>query len=138
MSPEVYRKLIKPYHAEIFKQAKSYEMNCFMHSDGRIQPLMDDLIDIGLEVLNPIDTGSGMDLVELKKRYGKKLTFYGGIKARQMHNKERSNMQIDEQIPVAAAGGGYIYHSDHSVPPTVSLSRYKEILERVRNIKINS
>ena len=132
MSPAAFRKIIKPCYVKIFDLARGGGMSRFMHSDGRIHAILDDLIEVGLQVLQPIDTGSGMDLVELKERYGEQLTFFGGVSARDMHDVEKSNAQIDQKIPVAARGGGYIYHSDHSVPPTVSLARYKEILARVR------
>ena len=132
MSPEAFRKILKPCHAAIFQLAREHRMSRFMHSDGRIHAILDDLMDAGLQALNPIDTGSGMDLVELRKRYGDQLTLYGGIAARDMHDTAKSNAQIDHAVPIAARGGGYIYHSDHSVPPTVSLARYKAMLERVR------
>ncbi len=132
MSPESYRQIIKPCHARVFELAREHGIARFMHSDGRIHAILDDLVEIGLEVLNPIDVHSGMDLVALKGRYGDRLTFFGGISARDMHDAAKSNAEIDRKVPVAARGGGYIFHSDHSVPPTVSLARYQEILERVR------
>lgn len=131
MSPEAFRAVIKPCYAQVFDLARERGLARFMHSDGRIHAILDDLVEVGVEVLNPIDTGSGMDLVELKRRYGKALALFGGISARTMHDVEASNAEIDMKVPVAAKGGGYIYHSDHSVPPTVGLARYKEILARV-------
>jgi len=132
MSPEAFRAVIKPCYARILEVARERGLARFMHSDGRIHAILDDLVEVGVEVLNPIDTGSGMDLVELKERYGKRLVLFGGVSGRLMHDAEKSNAEIDRCIPVAARGGGYIYHSDHSVPPTVGLARYKEILARVR------
>jgi len=137
MSPQVFRRFMKPCYEKIFSLAANFGMNRFMHSDGRIHDLLDDLIDSGVEVLNPIDTGSGMDLVDLKRRYGRRLTLFGGISAREMHDVEKSNRQIDTQIPIAAKQGGYIFHSDHSVPPDVSLARYRQILSRVREMRID-
>ncbi|MFH0965026.1 MAG: uroporphyrinogen decarboxylase family protein [Planctomycetota bacterium] len=131
-SPEAFREFIKPCYARICDLARAEGLSRFLHSDGGIHAILDDLVEVGIEALNPIDTGSGMDLVDLKRRYGKALTFFGGVSARNMHDVEKSNAEIDRAIPVAAKGGGYIYHSDHSVPPTVSLARYREILARVR------
>jgi uroporphyrinogen decarboxylase len=132
MSPAVFRKLFIPCYAKILDVARAYGMSRFMHSDGRIHAVLDDLIEVGVEVLNPIDTGSGMDLVALKNRYGDRLTLYGGISGRDMHDVAKSNAEIDAKIPIAARRGGYIFHSDHSVPPSVNLRRYEEILQRVR------
>jgi len=134
MAPEAWRAVLKPCYMRVFDLAREHGITRFMHSDGRIHAILDDLVDAGLEALNPIDAGSGMDLVELKGRYGGRLTLFGGISARDMHDAAKSNAEIDRKIPVAAKGGGYIFHSDHSVPPTVSLARYQEILERVRSL----
>ncbi|MBN1344154.1 MAG: hypothetical protein JXQ73_15825 [Phycisphaerae bacterium] len=134
MSPEAFRQILKPCYARIYEAARAAGIARFMHSDGRIHAILDDLIEVGLEALNPIDVHSGMDLVELKRRYGERLTFFGGISARDMHDAAKSDAEIDRKIPVAAKGGGYIFHSDHSVPPTVGLARYREILERVRGL----
>ena len=134
MSPDVFRAIIKPCYVKVCDLARRENLSRFMHSDGRIHEILDDLLEVGIEALNPIDTGSGMDLVDLKKRYGSRLTLFGGVSGRLMHDVEKSNAEIDRCIPVAAKGGGYIYHSDHSVPPTVGLARYKEILDRVRRL----
>jgi uroporphyrinogen decarboxylase len=132
MSPGAFRQFLIPCYDKIFGLARAYGMSRFMHSDGRIHAVLDDLIEAGVQALNPIDTGSGMDLVDLRNRYGRRLTLYGGISGRDMHDVAKSNAEIDAKIPVAASSGGYIFHSDHSVPPTVGLKRYKEILQRVR------
>ncbi len=134
MSPESFRETLKPCYARIFGLAREHGIAAFMHSDGRIHAILDDLIEVGLEALNPVDVHSGMDLVELKARYGDRLTFFGGISARDMHDESKSNAEIERKIPVAAREGGYIFHSDHSVPPTVSLRRYQAILQRVRDL----
>lgn len=132
MSPVVFRRLIKPCYARILELARANRMAGFMHSDGRILDVLDDLIEVGVQALNPIDTASGMDPVALKRRYGRSLTLFGGISARDMHDAVKSNAEMDRALPIIAESGGYIFHSDHSVPPTVSLTRYQEILERVR------
>ncbi len=131
-SPDLFRSLLKPCHAQIFALAARLGMARFMHSDGRIHALLDDLVDAGVQVLNPIDTGSGMDLMELKRRYGKRLALFGGISGRDMHDAAVCDARINTQLPIAMRGGGYLFHSDHSVPPDVSLERYREILQLVR------
>ena len=134
MSPDDFRKIIKPCYAKVCDLAREEGLSRFMHSDGQIHAILDDLLEVGIEALNPIDTGSDMDLVDLKGRYGKQLTLFGGVSARLMHDVAKSDAELDRCIPVAAKGGGYIYHSDHSVPPTVGLARYKGILARVKRL----
>ncbi len=134
MSPEAFRRVLKPCYVKIFDLCRELKLSRFMHSDGRIHEILDDLVEAGLQVFNPVDTASGMDPVDLKRRYGKELALYGGISARDMHDVEKSNAEIDRCVPVVAKGGGFIYHSDHSVPPSVGLVRFQEILRRVREL----
>ena len=73
-------------------------------------------------------------LDELKREYGSKLVFMGNIDFDRIARGEReAEEEIRLKVGRGKAGGGYIYHSDHSVPPTVSLERYKWVLDRVRH-----
>ena len=75
-----------------------------------------------------------MDLIELKKTYGDVLAFMGGIDVRKMAADDPREIEeeIRTKITFAKKGGGYIYHSDHSVPDNVSFERYKYVIELVR------
>ena len=80
--PELYRKLIKPRHARLFafiKRQARVPVKIFYHSCGAIASLLPDLIESGIDILNPVQvSAAGMDTRELKKRFGNDLTFYGG------------------------------------------------------------
>ncbi|MBT3271547.1 MAG: methyltransferase, partial [Spirochaetales bacterium] len=81
MSPVMYRDLIKPWHSKLWKRAKELAPHAgiHLHSCGGIEPLMEDLIDAGLEMENPVQiTCAGMDPSELKSKYGSRFTFWGG------------------------------------------------------------
>lgn len=75
-----------------------------------------------------------MNLVELKKRYGDKLCFMGGIDVRLMalDNPAPLEEEIKLKISLAKQGGGYIYHSDHSIPKNVSFANYKRVIGLVK------
>lgn len=81
ISPKMYRDLIKPRHAELIQAIrKKTDAKILYHTCGAVMPLIDDLIEIGVEILNPIQPLPGlMDPEELKKRYGDKLIFHGGL-----------------------------------------------------------
>ncbi|MBU0512351.1 MAG: hypothetical protein KJ638_11715 [Chloroflexi bacterium] len=81
ISPEMYRDLIKPRHAALNEAIRAKtNAKILYHSCGAVMPLIDDLIEIGVEILNPIQPLPGiMDPEILKKRYGKKLVFHGGL-----------------------------------------------------------
>ena len=75
-----------------------------------------------------------MDVVQLKKDFGEKLAFMGGIDVRAMANPDPRVIEneIKTKIPFAKKGGGYIYHSDHSIPNNVSFQQYERTLQLVR------
>ena len=96
--------------------------------------LIPQFIEAGIDCLEPLEVKAGMDVVELKKRYGDSLCFMGGIDARAMANPDPSviEREIASKVPVAKQGGGYIYHSDHSVPDDISFSQYCRVMALVR------
>jgi uroporphyrinogen decarboxylase len=85
-------------------------------------------------VLQPLEVKAGMDLVKLKRMWGDRLSFMGGIDVRAMADPDPAviEREIAEKVSVAKAGGGYVYHSDHSVPDNVSFEQYQRVIELVR------
>ena len=82
VSPGMYRRLIKPFHAELLAAIRSRtKANVFFHSDGDIYPLLDDLIEIGVDILNPVQVSArGMsNTARLKREFGNRLSFCGAI-----------------------------------------------------------
>jgi uroporphyrinogen decarboxylase len=106
-------------------------MKVLLHSDGNIKNLLPLIIEAGYDCLQPIEAKAGMDLRELKPIYGDKLSFMGGINVELMSEDDKIEEEIKSKITVAKKGGGYIYHSDHSVPNSVSLSQYKNVINLV-------
>ena len=83
-------------------------------------------------MVQPLQANTGMDVRELKKKYGKDLTFWGNIDEMAMTGTfDDIEKEIAGKIPAAMKDGGYIYHSDHSIPPTVSLENYKHVMRMV-------
>ena len=133
-SPRIYREIIQPADRRMFDFFHSQGLPVILHSCGNVRPLIPDLLDIGLDCLQPLEVKAGMDLVELKREYGQDLAFMGGIDVRAMADPDPQaiEQEIATKIPVAKKDGGYIYHSDHSVPNNVSFERYCRVLELVR------
>jgi len=104
----------------------------WMHSCGNCEPIFNDLIECGLLAINPLEAKSGLDVCELKKQYGNQLCFYGNIDVRNMSaDLKECEHEIERKIS-CFKNGGYIYHSDHSIPPEVSLDQYEKVLGFVR------
>lgn len=132
-SPNTYRELLFEVDKMFCDFFHSYDMPVILHSDGNVSELIPHLIDAGFDCLQPLEVKAGMDVVELKEKYGDKLSFMGGIDARAMADPDPSKIEeeIKRKIPAAKVGGGYIYHSDHSVPKNVSFQQYKRVIELV-------
>lgn len=132
-SPAMYRELLMPCHKRVFGFFSSKGLKTILHSCGRVSGLIPQLIEAGLSCLQPLEVKAGMDLLELKKQYGNRLSFMGGIDARKMaaDNPEVIEEEIRTKVGTAKKGGGYIYYSDHSVPDNVSFEQYKRVIELV-------
>lgn len=105
-----------------------------MHSCGDINPFVLELIEIGLDSLEPLEVKAGMNPVELKKKYGDKLVLKGGIDALLYEDIEQMESVIREIMLVMKCSGGYIFSTDHSVPSTVSLKDFKRIVEVAKEV----
>ena len=126
-SPELYRTLLKPYHKKAVDWAHERGLVTEMHSCGYIEPLLPDVVDIGLEMLNPLEVKAGMDPARLKNLYGDKLAFHGGINAQLWDDIDLVKAEMERIIPVMKEGGGYVFASDHSIPNSVSFKNMTEI-----------
>lgn len=132
-SPRVYDRLLFPAHRRLGDYLHAAGIRYFIHSDGQISRFIPRLIEAGVEVLQPMEAKTGLDVRELKREYGADLAFMGNINASLMDSApDAVEAEIREKITAAMPNGGYIYHADHSVPPTVSWPRYQWIIERVK------
>ncbi len=128
-SPEHWRQIYKPLVRKFGSFLKGAGIHFWMHSCGNCEPIFNDLIECGLQVINPLESKSGLDVCELKKNYGDRFCFYGNIDVRHMSgNVDECEYEIKRKLSCFRQGGGYIYHSDHSIPPEVSLAQYKQVM----------
>jgi len=127
-SPDTWRAVFKPLYAELGRFLRGEGIGMWLHCCGNCEPLFQDLIACGLQVIQPLQASAGLDVRQLKARWGGQLTFWGNIDVRAMSGTdEEIEEEIRSKLAVAKAGGGYIYHSDHSVPPEVSYERYRRV-----------
>ena len=128
-SPKVFDKLLLPCHRRLSKFLHENGIYFFMHSCGYIEPFIPGLVEAGLDVLQAIQANTGMDVRKLKAEFGDKLTFFGNISEQSFKEGPKAiEAELREKIPIAMAGGGYMYHSDHSIPPEVSLETYRHTM----------
>ncbi len=133
-SPRTYREVSFESHKMLTDFFHPHGMPVILHSCGCVKGLIPDLIEAGFDCLQPLEVKAGMDLVELKPKFGDKIAFMGGIDVRAMAdpNPNVIEEEIRRKLEVAKVGGGYIYHSDHSIPKNVSLAQYKRTIDLVR------
>lgn len=122
MSPDTWRNLVKPLLQENIQVAKLHGIWAAFHSCGAIRPIIGDLVEIGIDVLNPIQCNcSGMDPLELKSEFGDKLAFMGGVDTQGVlpNGTAIEVRQTTERLieSMTAGGGGYILAASHTVPP---------------------
>ena len=135
LSPNTFRHMIFPYFREIVDSFKKHGVKVLLHCDGQVMPLVDDLIGIGIDGLHPIERKAGMNLAEIKAKYGDKLTLIGNIDATEVlpHGTEEDiKKQVIECLKTAAPGGGYILASDHSIHEGVSPENAKTMFKLAR------
>jgi len=133
-SPGMYRELLKPIHKKAVDWAHQKGLRVRLHSCGDIRCLIPDLIDIGIEMLNPLEVKAGMDPVVLKNKYGDKLGFHGGLNALLYNDIEKMWSEMRNVIPAMKANGGYVVGSDHSVPDSVSLEEFREFVRLAKEL----
>ena len=131
-SNELYRELLKPYHKRAVDWAHNKGIKARLHSCGDIMPLIPDILDTGIEALNPIEVEAGMDVLKLKREYGDRLVLHGGINAVNWPNTEKVIADIETLVPALKENGEYIFASDHFIPNSVSLENFKAIIETVK------
>ena len=138
ISPALYRRLIKPRHKELYSFIHSQtDAKILHHSCGGIFPLVQDLIDVGVDILNPIQTSAqGMDPAILKRDFGNQLVFHGGIDVQQIlpfTTSERVREEVRSIVATLGKGSGYIFAPSHNiqadVPPENIIAMYETIQE---------
>jgi len=133
ISPALYRQLVFPHHQRLCAHFAAHGLKTILHSDGNVAPLIPHFLDAGFAALNPLEAKAGLDVRILKPRYGDRLVLYGNIDVRKLAgSKEEIEEEISSKVPVAKEHGGYIYHSDHSVPNNVSFESYRFAIELVK------
>jgi uroporphyrinogen decarboxylase len=133
MSQDMWWEYIRPKHAQIFDVAKSFGVPIMYHCDGAIYPLVPELIDMGVDLLNPIQAdAAGMEPARLKSEFGDRLSFHGGIDIIQTLPRgtvEEVRAEIRERVRVLGLNGGYILASSHHIQPDTPLENVLAMYE---------
>jgi uroporphyrinogen decarboxylase len=138
ISPDVWRSILKPRMQDLYRsyKQKDADIKIIYHSCGSIVPIIPDLIDVGVDILNPIQPlAKGMDLHLLKKTYGNSVSLFGGVDVQEVMPKGSSSdieQHVQDRIQAAARGGGFIIAPAHVVQPDTSVVNVKAFYKAVR------
>lgn len=133
-SPATARKFVLPHWRRIGSWCRAHGLRFMFHCDGDVHQLIPLLIEAGCDAIHPLEARAGNDVRQYKQSFGDRICLIGNINADVIATNDRAMIEreIADKVPIAAAGGGYIYHIDHSVPPTISLDSYQFMLDCVR------
>jgi uroporphyrinogen decarboxylase len=119
-NPKIYRELIKPRHARMIDAVKrKADVKVLYHSCGAVSQMIDDLIEIGVDALNPVQVGAGdMEPASLKQRFGDRITFWGGIDTQRIlpfGSPDEVTDEVNRVIDILGENGGFVLNSVHNI-----------------------
>ncbi len=134
MKPETYRRVFKPRHARLMEAIRSRSAAPVMwHTCGSVRDVVDDLVEIGVTCLNPVQTtAAGMEPARLKADFGDRMAFWGGIDTMRVLNQgspDDVGREVRQKIRALAPGGGYILNPTHNVQPDVPVRNLLAMIE---------
>ena len=138
LRPSLYREAVKPYHARLFRFAKAHSHAYILfHSDGAVGPLIPDLIEMGIDALNPVQvSAAGMDTAWLKREFGKDLTFWGAACDSQtvlpFGSPQEVADEVKRRIDDLAPGGGFVLAPIHNIQAGVPAENVVAMFEAAR------
>jgi uroporphyrinogen decarboxylase len=121
ISPQMYRNLIKPFHRKLWKRTKELaNVKIMLHCCGGVRELLDDLIDAGLDAINPVQiNAAGMNAFELKEEFGDRLTLWGGgcdtRNILPLASPEQVASHVRDQVRQLSPGGGFVFQQVHNI-----------------------
>jgi len=139
-SPQAYRDIVKPFHKQIIDYIKSRSnARFFLHSCGAIRELIPDLIEIGVDCLNPVQvSAAGMDTAELKAEFGADITFWGGTvdsqKTIARGTPEEVKAEARRRILDLKPGGGFVFASIHNLQAQVPVENILAMWEALEEV----
>ena len=144
MSPDMYRRFIKPLHEELIRMIKTKakgEVKFLLHSCGSVRPLIPDFIEVGVDILNPVQvSAANMDTAELKKEFGRDLCFCGGgVDTQEILPRgtpEQVREEVKRRLDDLAPGGGFLFAAVHNIQadvPPENLQAMHETLQEYGN-----
>jgi uroporphyrinogen decarboxylase len=140
ISPQMYRQMIKPFHRKLWHRAKELaDVKVMLHCCGGVLELMDDLIDAGLDAINPVQINAmGMDPAELKARFGSRITLWGGgCDTRDIlprGSPHQVTAHVKKLVRLLRRGGGFVFQQVHNILADVPAENVVAMFDAVNEL----
>jgi uroporphyrinogen decarboxylase len=140
IGPEMWRQIYKPHYARLFSEwHKITTMKVSLHCCGSIPEILEDLIECGVDMYNPVQiSANGMDPARLKELAGGRLVFYGGVYDAVLYKPEMPEEDVYEavkrNIEIFSAGGGYMFAGVHNLPPEMPEGHIRAFLRAYHDL----
>ncbi|MBR6679779.1 MAG: hypothetical protein IKL59_00815 [Clostridia bacterium] len=136
IGPNLISEFIAPYYQKVWDCARSYGAKIFSQdSDGNMNPIIDAFLDCGVNCFFPLEPAAGMDIVEIRKKYGNKMCLKGGIDKHVLRrDKDAIRAELEYKMSDVMLGGGTIFSLDHRIPNGVSIENYRFYVEYGRKL----
>ena len=137
-SPRTYRELVKPLHRVLFEYLHARtDAKVFLHTCGAVRELIPDLIEIGVDILNPVQvSATGMDSAALKRDYGRDIVFWGGGVDTQRvlggGTPDEVRAEVHRRVADLSPGGGFVFATVHNIQPNVPPENILAMREALR------
>lgn len=138
ISTQAYRELYKPFHKRVNDWVHAHTTwKTFIHTCGAVEPLIEDFIDAGFDILNPVQcSAAGMEPRHLKETYGDRIVFWGGgvdtQKTLAFGTPEEVRQEVKERIAIFGRGGGYVFNAVHNIQATTPTENLVALVEALQ------
>ncbi len=140
ISPDMWRDLVAPHMRDFCSQARDAGLKVLHHTCGAVMPIIEDLAEVGVDILNPVQTSAaGMDPAAIKEAVGDRVTFHGAIDTQQTlptGSPDDVRAEARSRIETLGAGGGYILASTHNLQPDVPHENIIALYEEATGLEI--
>lgn len=136
LGPSQVKRFIRPYYQKVWGEIKRHGGSLFSQdSDGNMEPVIDEFLDCGVNVMYPCEPNSGMDMVKLRRKYGSRLAIKGGINKFALRgDREDIRRELEYKMCDCMRGGGTVFALDHRIPNGVSIENYRYYVQLGREL----
>lgn len=134
--PRQIRKFVLPYYRKVWDFVSERGGRIFdQDSDGNMNKVIDVFLDAGVNCMHPMEPAAGMDIVQIREKYGQRLAFYGGIDKHVLRrSKEEIEAELEYKVPMMVHSGGCVLALDHRIPNGTPLENYRFYIQKMWEI----